>query len=93
VAVSEGCRAAFAEYAKAIKRSNREMADGFDPSDYDPNEGPFQVATLKKCKSAAEWLAGVAPHQGGGACVACAAPDEVLAAFCGDRKDLPACSN
>jgi hypothetical protein len=93
VAVSEACRAAFAKYAKALKRSNQEMEDGFDPSDYNPDEGPFQVATLKGCKSGAEWLAGVAPHSEGAACIACVAPEEVLAAFCGDKKELPACRN
>jgi hypothetical protein len=93
VSVSEDCHDAFAKYAKAIKRSNRDFADGADPTDYNPDEGPFQVAILKACKSGEEWLAGVEPYSRGPNCVACAAPDDVLAAMCGggDRKNLPAC--
>jgi hypothetical protein len=80
-----------AKYHRALVRSNRDLEDGFDPSDYNPDEGPFQVATLKACKIGAEWLAGVQPYAEGDACIACVRPEEVLVAMCGGNEKLPAC--
>jgi hypothetical protein len=86
VTVSAPCARAMKKYRNLIRRSNA------DPS-FNPNEGPFQVATLKACKSREEWLAGVEPYSSGAACIACAEPQKVLAAMCGGggRKNLPAC--
>jgi hypothetical protein len=87
VTASAPCQAAMADYHKKALRSDT------DPSYY-PDEGRLQVATLKACKSKAEWLVAVEPYTKGAGCIACAEPEKVYAAMCGgsDREKLPACS-
>ena len=75
-----------ADYHKKALRSDT------DPNYY-PDEGPLQVATVKACKSKAEWLVAVEPYTKGAGCIACAEPEKVYAAMCGDREKLPACRN
>ena len=54
----------------------------------------LRVATLKACKSKAEWLEGALPYSAGGVgCIACAGREKVYADICGDRENLPACKN
>ena len=79
-AVSDLCRAAMTQYHDALITEN-------------PNEGPLEVATLKACKSRAEWLAAVQPYadEGRGCPIACIEPETVYLAFCGGNENLPAC--
>lgn len=82
VTVSGRCSAAMATYHEKLLS---------DQGDLD--EGPLQVATLKACKSKAEWVAAVEPYSEGEGCIVCAEVEKVYAAMCGGREDLPACMN
>jgi hypothetical protein len=87
VTVSTACHAAFSKYHREAARSDT------DPSYY-PDTVALRVATLKACKSKAEWLEGALPYSVGGVgCIACSGREKVYADACGDRENLPACKN
>jgi hypothetical protein len=87
VTVSKACHAAFSKYHREAARSDT------DPS-YHPDSVALRVATLKACKSKAEWLEGILPYSVGGVgCIACSGREVVYASMCTDRENLPACTN
>jgi hypothetical protein len=87
VTVSTACQATFSKWKKEAVQADT------DPS-YHPDSVALHVATLKACKSKAEWLEAALPYQVGGVgCIACAGRENVYATICVDREHLPACKN
>jgi hypothetical protein len=87
VTVSKACHAAFSKWHREAARSDT------DPG-YHPDTVALRVATLKACKSEAEWLEGALPYSGGGVgAIVYGDREKVYADICGDRENLPACKN
>ena len=87
VTVSKACQAALSKYHREGVRMDTEQG-------YYPDTTALRVATLKGCKSKAEWLAGVLPYSAGGlGCIGCIGPEKAYAVICGGHENLPACKN
>lgn len=87
VTVSKACHAALSKYHREGVRMDTEQG-------YYPDTTALRVATLKACKSKAEWLAGVLPYSAGGlGCIGCVGREKAYAVICGGHENLPACKN